>query len=230
MARIRVLIVDDHAVFLEGLVTLLRLEDHEIEVVGTALNGQEALELDAELTPDVVLLDIQMPILDGVEVARRLRQRRPSANILMLTTFNDRSLISDALAAGANGYLLKDAHAVDVIQAIKNVHDGHILISADVARALSEGSPVRPTVQRPSIPDGVALEGLSPREIDVLQLLAEGKTNREIGESLNLSEKTVRNYVSRIYDVLNLHSRTRAALWATENLKSLRDDAESART
>lgn len=216
--------MDDHAVFLEGLVTLLRLEDHEIEVVGTALNGQEALELDAELSPDVVLLDIQMPILDGVEVARRLKQRRPEANILMLTTFNDRSLISDALAAGANGYLLKDAHAVDVINAIKSVHEGHILISADVARSLSEGSPARPTAQRASMPEGAALEGLSPREIDVLQLLAEGKTNREISESLHLSEKTVRNYVSHVYDVLNLHSRTRAALWATENLKSDRSE------
>ena len=224
MARIKVLIVDDHAVFLEGLVTLLRLEDREIEVVGTALNGQEALELDAELTPDVVLLDIQMPILDGVEVARRIKQRRPEANILMLTTFNDRSLISDALAAGANGYLLKDAHAVDVINAIKSVHEGHILISADVARALSEGAPARPTAQRASMPEGAALEGLSPREIDVLKLLAEGKTNREIGDSLHLSEKTVRNYVSHIYDALNLHSRTRAALWATENLKSNRRD------
>lgn len=215
MARISVLLVDDHAVFLEGLVTLIRLEDDEIDVVGTALNGHDALELDARLMPDVVLLDIKMPIIDGVEVARRIRERRPDAKILMLTTFNDRGLITDALAVGANGYLLKDAHASDVIQAIKGVHSGHVLISTEVARQLS-ALPSDSSVLKVR-PD--QLGELSKRETEVLELLSEGKSNAEIGIDLNLSEKTVRNYVSHIYDVLNIHSRTRAALWATDNLR-----------
>jgi len=215
MARISVLLVDDHAVFLEGLVTLIRLEDDEIEVVGTALNGHDALELDARLTPDVVLLDIKMPIMDGVEVARRIRERRPNAKILMLTTFNDRGLITDALAVGANGYLLKDAHASDVIQAVKSVHSGHVLISTEVARQLS-ALPSDSSVLKVR-PD--QLGELSKRETEVLELLSEGKSNAEIGIDLHLSEKTVRNYVSHIYDVLNIHSRTRAALWATDNLR-----------
>lgn len=221
MAKVRTLIVDDHAVFLEGLVTLLRLEDSDIEVVGTALNGQEALEVEERLAPDVVVLDIQMPVMDGVEVARRLKQRRSEVKILMLTTFNDRHLISDALAAGANGYLLKDAHAVDVIQAIKNVHEGHVLISAETVRSLVEAaeetsarSPAFDTIE------SAMLQDLSAREVDVLRLLSVGKNNREISQDLHLSEKTVRNYVSRIYDVLDVHSRTRAALWAVKNLRS----------
>lgn len=213
MSKIKVLAVDNHAVFLEGLVTLIRIEDPGIDVVGTAFNGQEALELEKKLEPDVVLLDIQMPIIDGVEVARRLKARRPDIKILMLTTFNDRKLITDALSVGANGYLLKDAHADEVIRAIRNVYDGHVLMSSDVARSLS-----RPDAPTPNLdPDKVG--DLTRREQEVLQLLSQGKSNTEIGEELHLSEKTVRNYVSHIYDVLNIHSRTRAALWATDNLR-----------
>lgn len=213
MSKIKVLAVDNHAVFLEGLVTLIRIEDPGIDVVGTAFNGQEALELEEKLGPDVVLLDIQMPIIDGVEVARRMKARRPDLKILMLTTFNDRKLITDALSVGANGYLLKDAHADEVIRAIRNVHDGHVLISSDVARRLSVGDPSVPSINSDKIGD------LTLREREVLRLLSQGKSNQEISNELNLSEKTVRNYVSHIYDVLNIHSRTRAALWATENLR-----------
>ena len=216
MARIRVLMVDDHAVFLEGLFTLLRLEDPEIEVVGTALNGQEALEKERELEPDVVLLDIKMPVIDGVEVARRMKARRPGVRILMLTTFDDCELIRGAVAAGANGYLLKDAHAADVIEAIKSVNRSNVLISGDLALKLSDPGPA---LGRPPHPDPEALRQLSRREIEVLELMSQGKSNGEIGSALCISEKTVRNYVSRIYDALNVHSRTRAALWAVENLR-----------
>jgi DNA-binding NarL/FixJ family response regulator len=216
MSKIRVLIVDDHAVFLEGLYTLLRLEDPEIEVVGTALNGQEALEKERRLDPDVVLLDIKMPLIDGVEVARRMKRRRPEVRILMLTTFDDRELISGALAAGANGYLLKDAHADDVIEAIKSVNRGNVLISGDLALKLSEGGGEPPSVAGDVSAD---LSELSNREIEVLRLVSQGKSNQEIGDALHISEKTVRNYVSHIYDVLNVHSRTRAALWAVQNLR-----------
>ncbi len=207
--------VDDHAVFLEGLYTLLKLEGTDIEVVGTALNGQEALEKERELEPDVVLLDIRMPLIDGVEVARRMKQRRPAVRILMLTTFDDRDLIRGAIEAGANGYLLKDAHAADVIEAIRSVNQGNVLISGDLALKLSSGRKAAAGPQAVPLPPG---EQLSEREMQVLRLMSEGRNNREISEALGLSEKTVRNYVSRIYDVLNVHTRTRAALWAAENL------------
>jgi DNA-binding NarL/FixJ family response regulator len=221
MGKIRVLAVDDHAVVLEGLCTLLRLEDPDIEVVGTALNGQEALEREQELVPDVVLLDIKMPIIDGVEVARRLKRRRPDVKILMLTTFDDRDLIAGALEAGANGYLLKDASAADVIDAIKHVNNGNVLLSGDLAVKLSSRPVVDQSPRNVGIDvDPAALEGLSEREVQVLRLMAEGKSNPEISKDLNLGEKTVRNYVSHIYDALNVHSRTRAALWAADNLRS----------
>ncbi len=228
MKSIRVLAVDDHAVFLEGLVTLIRIEDSGIEVIGTAFNGQEALELDDRLRPDVVLLDIQMPVMDGVEVARRIKERRPESKILMLTTFNDRKLITDALAVGANGYLLKDAHSEEVIRAIKSVHDGHVLMSADVAKSLSQVPTEKPTPETGTVGasnvDPERIEDLTKREREVLELLSRGKSNAEISEELFLSEKTVRNYVSHIYDVLNIHSRTRAALWATRNLRGGDED------
>jgi DNA-binding NarL/FixJ family response regulator len=213
MAKIRVLIVDDHPVFLEGLTTILSLRDSDIEVVGTALNGAEAIEKDAQLDPDVVLLDIKMPVLDGVAVARRLRERRPAVKIIILTTFDDRELIRAAIGAGAKGYLLKDADAAQIIEAIKHVHRENVVLSGDLALRLSS----RPTEGEGERAAPEA-EELSARELQILRLIAEGKRNSEIGRELSLSEKTVRNYVTHIYEVLNVHTRTRAALWALEKL------------
>jgi two-component system, NarL family, response regulator LiaR len=220
MSSIRVLLVDDHPVFLEGLYTILRLRDPEIEVVGTATDGNEALRLERELSPDVVLLDIKMPILDGVTVARELCLRRPDIKIIMLTTFDDRRLITDALRAGAKGYLVKDAHAAEIIEAIKHVSRNNVLISGNLALKLSESGGPAPSRQGDAGEESSmdALAELSDREREVLQCIAQGLNNGEIAAKLTLSEKTVRNYISRIYEILNIHTRTKAALWALQNM------------
>jgi DNA-binding NarL/FixJ family response regulator len=223
MGRVRVLIVDDHPVFLEGLYTILSLKDPEIEVVGTALNGAEALEKEEVLNPDVVLLDIKMPVMDGVELARRMRARREEIKIIMLTTFDDAELIKQALSAGAKGYLLKDAHAVQIIEAIKHTHRENVVLSGDLAlrlTSLPSAQASKSASQARSGRETGVLRELSERELDVLRLLARGRSNVEIGRELSLSEKTIRNYISHIYEVLNIHTRTKAALWALENLKS----------
>ena len=218
MSRIKVLIVDDHPMFLEGLYTVLSLKDPEIEVVGTAENGEEALAKDRELEPDVVLLDIKMPGLSGIEVARRLKSRRDDVKIIVLTTFDDRSLIADALKAGAKGYLLKDVHASEIIEAIKHVNAENVLMSGDLAVKLSRASGGAQD-ETGSADATVLLAQLSAREVEILRLVAQGERNAEIGAALFLTEKTVRNYISHIYEVLGAHTRTQAALWAVENLR-----------
>jgi len=213
LEKIKVLIVDDHPVFLEGLNTVLSLKDPDIMVVGTATNGQDALERQKELKPDVILLDIKMPVMDGVEVTRQLCRSCEDIKIIMLTTFDDRQLINDALRAGAIGYLLKDSKAEQIIEAIKHANQGNILLSGNLAFKLS-GAAEAPVVSEQS---GLVNE-LSEREISILRLLSVAKRNSEIGEELFISEKTVRNYISHIYEILGIHTRTQAALWALKNL------------
>jgi DNA-binding NarL/FixJ family response regulator len=217
----RVLIVDDHAVFLEGLKTILNLETSgDIRVVGTASNGTEALELEKQLEPDVVLLDIKMPGMDGVEVARVLRSRRREIKIIMLTTFDDRELIAGALDAGADGYLLKDVDSEQILQAVRSAARGNVLISGDLAQRLTNA---RAAPRATTSTDDVVPEDLTHRELQILLRLARGMKNREIGEALDISEKTVRNYITRIYDVLGVDSRTKAVIWAFANLPELKE-------
>ena len=230
MSKIRVVLVDDHPVFLEGLYTILSLRDPEIEVVGTATNGKEAITRCTELSPNVLLLDIKMPVMDGVEVARALKKTHPAIAIIMLTTFDDRPLIRSALEAGATGYLLKDAEAGQIVEAIKHVSDKNIVISGDLALklAVDPETPEERAVHRDfagedsqtsnSTHESALIAELSERQQEVLRLLARGRTNVEIGNELYLSEKTVRNYISQIYEVINVHSRTKAAIWALHNL------------
>jgi DNA-binding NarL/FixJ family response regulator len=229
-----VLLVDDHPVFLEGLFTILSLRDPEIEVVGTATNGREALDAAEELAPDVILLDIKMPVMDGVDVARILKDRMPSIAIIMLTTFDDRPLIRSALQAGATGYLLKDAEAGQIVDAIKHVTRENIVISGDLAIRLSAGEPsveradTNTKSDQSAYPEATKhdveiIEELSERQRDILRLLARGLSNHEISRELFLSEKTVRNYVSQIYEMLNIHTRTKVALWALQHVDNPTD-------
>lgn len=210
---IRLLLVDDQRLMREGLRTLLELEGG-FEVVGEAGDGQAALDVYAATHPDVVLMDIRMPGMDGVEATRRMRQRWPEARIVILTTFNDDAYVFEGLRAGALGYLLKDLSGQELAQAVRTVAAGGALIDASVARRVLEefarlAPPARP-------PDAGLPEPLTARELDVLRLLAEGLSNREIAARLFLSEGTVKNYVTGLLQKTGARDRTQAALRARE--------------
>jgi DNA-binding NarL/FixJ family response regulator len=208
--RIRIVIADDHPVFLKGLCMLLELKEPELEIAGAATTGSEAVEMARVHRADVVLLDIRMPGMDGVEAARTIRKSCPATKVVMLTTFHDRELIYDALQAGASGYLLKDARVEEIVDAIRAAHRGHVLLSSEVARALNADA----DDSRGRISEAQkTMNSLTPREQEVLVLMVHGKDNVGIAETLGISERTVRNYVSRIYDVLGVHNRAQAIAW-----------------
>jgi len=213
MQPIRLLIVDDQRLMREGLHTLLELEP-DLEISGEAEDGLAALEQYEILQPDVVLMDIRMPRLDGVEATRRLCLRWPEARIIILTTFDDDAYVFDGLRAGALGYLLKDVSGQELAEAIRKVAGGGALIEPSIARkVLAEfarlAEPARPTLEQ--LPDP-----LSEREQEILRLLAKGANNRQIASQLFLAEGTVKNYISTILDKLAVQDRTQAALRARE--------------
>jgi DNA-binding NarL/FixJ family response regulator len=210
---IRILIVDDQRILREGLRTLLDLES-DFAVVAEAEDGQAALDQYAAHQPDVVLMDIRMPRLDGVEATRRLRERWPDARVIILTTFDDDAYVFDGLRAGALGYLLKDVSGRELADAIRKVAGGGALIEPSVARkVLAEfarlAEPAHPALDR--LP-----EPLSEREQEILRLLASGANNRQIASQLFLAEGTIKNYISTILDKLGVQDRTQAALRARE--------------
>jgi DNA-binding NarL/FixJ family response regulator len=210
---IRILLVDDQRLMREGLRILLELEP-DLEIVGEADNGQAALNAYEELRPDVVLMDVRMPGMDGVEATWRLRQRWPQARIVILTTFDDDEYVFEALRAGALGYLLKDVSGQDLAQAVRAVAAGGALIEPSVAaKVIAEFARVAP----PARDVGVGLaEPLSEREVEILRLLAGGLTNRHIAQRLSLAEGTVKNYVTNILGKLGARDRTQAAIRARE--------------
>jgi len=210
--KIRVLLVDDQRLMRDGLRILLELEP-DIEVVADVDNGLQALDCYTQLQPDIVLMDVRMPGLDGVQVTRRLITQWPRARVIILTTFDDDVYIFEGLRAGALGYLLKDLSGHDLAQAVRTVMAGGALIEPSIARKVfAEFS----RLARP--PTGeTLLEPLSDREQDVLHGIGQGLTNREIAQSLNLSEGTVKNYVTTIFQKLNVQDRTQAALYAQKH-------------
>lgn len=199
-AAIRVLIVDDHAVVRRGLRTFLELQD-DIDVVGEAADGQACVAAAAELSPDVILLDLLMPGLGGVDVLGRLRDAGSSARVLVVTSFTDPAVSVPAVRAGAAGVIFKDVEPRDLASAIRSVHAGHTLLQPDVAAALMA-------------PDPAAASPLTARERDVLAEIAQGRSNREIARALSLSEKTVKTHVSNLLMKLGVADRTQAALLA----------------
>ncbi len=209
---IRLLLVDDQRLLRDGLRTLLELET-DMAVVGEAENGQDALALYESLRPDVVLMDIRMPVLDGVAATRRLRERWPAAQVIILTTFDDDEYVFDGLRAGAQGYLLKAVSSDELAEAIRTVAAGGALIDPSVTRkVVAEFARLAPPRQ-----GAAALpEPLSERELEVLRLLAAGLTNREIANRLFLAEGTVKNYVTNILGKIGARDRTQAALRAQE--------------
>jgi DNA-binding NarL/FixJ family response regulator len=213
---IRLLIVDDQTLVREGMATLLALED-ELEIVGQAAHGDEAFAMAEDLKPDVILMDIRMPICDGVMATRKIHQRYPQMKIVVLTTFDDEEFVLQALQAGAAGYLLKDTPSEQVAAAVRTVHQGHTLLGPTVTPKVLQHL-ISPKAQNKNKIDYQNM--LTVREIEVLKLLGHGKSNREIAELLHITEGTVKNHVTRILNQVGVRDRTQAALWAQENILS----------
>lgn len=212
--RIRILLVDDQTMFREGLRTLLSVQP-DFQVVGEAENGEQALEKAASLKPEVVLMDLRMPIMDGVTATRRLNTMYPSCRVIVLTTFDDDENVFEGLRAGALGYLLKDAPSEKLFEAIRAAARGESFLQPSVAaKVVAEFT--RLARQAPSRQEQEPLEALSERELDVLRLLASGASNREIAAHLVLAEGTVKNHVTNILAKLGVNDRTQAALKARD--------------
>lgn len=206
---IRILLVDDESLIRRGLKALLKLEA-DLEIVGEGENGIDAIAKVELLQPDVVLMDIRMPIMDGVAATRQICQQF-STKVLILTTFADEDYVAQALRYGAVGYLLKDTPSEELAQAIRLVHKGYTQLGSGIGKVMEQ----IPAISK-SIPPG--WDELTPRELDILKLIAKGASNREIAETLYIAEKTVKNNVTRILSRLNLRDRTQAAIIASSLL------------
>lgn len=204
--KIRIVIADDHAVVRQGLKMFLGL-DPDMEVIGEAENGAEAVELARKLSPDVVLMDMLMPVMDGVAATETIRRELPEVEVIALTSVLDDGTVVGAVKAGAIGYLLKDTESEELIRAIKAAAAGQVQLSPQAAARL---------VREVRVPD-VPATTLTERETDVLRLLADGKANKEIALALGIGEKTVKTHVSSILGKLGVQSRTQAALYAAQN-------------
>jgi NarL family two-component system response regulator LiaR len=204
--KIRVMIADDHAVVRQGLTTFLELQE-DIEIVAEASDGEEAARAAARTKPDVALMDLAMPRLDGIEAIAQIAISSPTTGVIVLTSFADDDRIFAAIRAGAAGYLMKDVSPQDLATAVRMVHAGEPILHPRIARRLMD------EVGRPAdtMPPG---EHLTDRELDVIRLIAKGRSNKEIALDLVLSEKTVKTHVSNILQKLHLSDRTQAALYA----------------
>lgn len=203
---IRVVIVDDHAVVRSGLEQFLATTG-DIELVGMAADGLEAIEVTAATSPDVVVMDLSMPNLDGVGATRQIAAAYPSSRVLVLTSFSDRTRIMDALSAGADGYLLKHSDPEEIAAAIRSVHTGDAPLDPKAARALLES-------RRTATESG----SLTDRERQVLDLVRQGLANKQIARKLGISERTVKAHLTSVFSTLGVSDRTQAAIWATEHL------------
>ncbi len=210
--EIKVLLVDDQQLVRDGISALLKLQQG-IEVVGDADNGAQAISFIDENPVDVVLMDVRMPAMDGIIATRTIKQKHPELRVIMLTTFDDEEYIVKSLQAGACGYLLKDIPTQDLAQAIRLAHGGIFQLSSSAMGKLVDEEALRQAVSR----NEEALEGLTEREVDVLELISIGRTNREIAEELFITEGTVKNHVSRILQQLNLRDRVQAAIYGIKN-------------
>ncbi len=211
---IRVLLVDDQRLMRDGMRTLLSLEP-DLKVVGEAGDGLEALSVARQQQPDVILMDIRMPRMNGVEATREIRREMPGVKVLILTTFDDDEMVMEALLEGAAGYLTKDLPAEEIAAAVRNVQSGGVImpppIAAKVVAELGRRSAPAPA------PATLPVGELTEREVEVLKLLGQGYSNKEIGEALFITEGTAKNHVSSVIEKLGLRDRTQAALWAVRH-------------
>lgn len=206
---IRVLIADDHHVVRRGLLFFLKTQK-DIEVVGEAKNGLEAVALAESLLPDIILMDLVMPELDGIQATKRIKEKLPNIQVLMLTSFSDRDHVVPAMEAGAAGYQLKDIEPDDLVQSIRQIMRGENTLHPEATTSLEQGRVEEENALH-------RLNPLTPREQDVLAELTKGKSNREIASSLFVTEKTVKTHISNIFVKLSVQDRTQAALYAVKH-------------
>jgi DNA-binding NarL/FixJ family response regulator len=201
-----VLLIDDHALIRSGLATLID-STGDLQVVGQASDGEQGVAAALDCTPDVILMDLSMPVMDGVEATRKVLAALPETKIVVLTSFSDRAQVDRALQAGAIGYVLKDCDPQDLVAAVRSAAAGHAPIDPRVARALL-----------PSAKAMSPVDQLSSREVEVLRLIGKGMANKQIGRALGIQENTVKAHVGSIFRAIGVTDRTSAALWARENL------------
>jgi two-component system NarL family response regulator len=210
VSKIRILIADDHRVVREGLAAILQSRS-DMDVVGEAINGFEVIEKAKALKPDVILMDISMPQMNGVEATRAIRKISPEIGIVVLTMHDDDATIFDLVRTGVHGYLLKDSDSSEIIKAIQSIYKGESMIHPSIARKiLGEFSQLGREEVKKALPRQAY--NLSAREVDVLRRVAKGKTNKEIASELQLSEKTIKNHVRNIFHKMGVYDRTEAAI------------------
>lgn len=211
---IKLLLVDDQAIFRQGLSSLLSLED-DLEVVGEANHGGEAIALAASRQPDVILMDVRMPVCDGVQATREIHERYPWIRILVFTTFDDDEYVFQSLQAGALGYLLKSTPSREVAEAIRNLQRGYSQLGPTIAPKVFSHIEASTGAEKADYRNQ-----FNERELEILRLLGQGKRNREIAEALSLTEGTIKNHLTNIFCQLDVRDRTQAALWAHQHLLS----------
>ncbi len=207
----KILLCDDQAVIRDGLEMLLNLEK-DFQVVGSAQDGAEAVELAAQKQPDLILMDLKMPMMNGIEATREIRAKFPNIKILVLTTYDDDEWVFDAIRAGASGYLLKDTPRQKIVEAIRGTVEGKSFVDPAIA-----GKLLNQVASKQTQPTSILADKLTERELDVLRLIAKGINNSEIAAQLHLSEGTVRNHVSAILEKLGVSDRTQAAVIAIQH-------------
>ncbi len=207
----KILLCDDQAVIRDGLEMLLNLEK-DFQVIGVAQDGAEAVDLAAQKQPDLILMDLKMPIMNGIEATRKIRTKFPHIKILVLTTYDDDEWVFDAIRAGASGYLLKDTPRQKIVEAIRGTMDGKSFVDPAIA-----GKLLNQVASKQTQPTSILTDKLTERELDVLRLIAKGINNSEIANQLHLSEGTVRNHVSAILEKLGVSDRTQAAVIAIQH-------------
>lgn len=215
--KIKILLVDDHAVVIRGLQFFLCTQK-DFEIVGEAHNGKEAIEKVEQCRPDVVLMDLMMPTMNGIEATAYLKTHFPDVKVLVLTSFSDRDYVLPALQAGAVGYLLKDMKPDQIVDAIRGSYSGNIQLHPDVTLQLMSQIQAPPLAEEPKQSVAAStIEAITKREREVLTLIAQGMSNKEIASVLSIAEKTVKTHVSSILSKLNLADRTQAALFAVKH-------------